>query len=290
MKKILFSLILLTLTTAFIFAQQNILPRLAVVELKHNIGNENIRKDASAMRNLVESRMVTAGKFYIVTRNDIDRLLVEQKIMASEISSTENREKLQIRNINYIVTGDIDVIGNDYSVTIRMLNVINGQIPHSVNNRVNSQDIHNGINLIMTRFLSGITVEDDRILPLNQNNRTYKIGDTGPGGGIIFFVEGNSYMEVSRLLGDYLWNDAVTTSSNFRGGGYNDWYLPSRSELNLIYQNLQRTGIANLGIQTYWSSTRGESNNTAWYQFNISGAQFEGKLNTAYSVRAIRAF
>jgi hypothetical protein len=54
-------------------------------------------------------------------------------------------------------------------------------------------------------------------------------------------------MEVSRLLGAYNWNDAIKAARDYRGGGMNDWYLPSIGELKLIYENLQKAGVINLG-------------------------------------------
>ena len=67
------------------------------------------------------------------------------------------------------------------------------------------------------------------------------IGYAGPGGGTIFYVEGNKVWEVSERLGSATWDDAKTRCYQYRGGGYDDWYLPSKEELNLIYENLVKT-------------------------------------------------
>jgi hypothetical protein len=123
----------------------------------------------------------------------------------------------------------------------------------------------------------------------------YKIGDRGPGGGIVFAVEGNTGMEVSRLLGDYNWDDAVKAVQDYTGGGYNDWYLPSRSELNLIYENLQKAGVVNLGGADlgsgwYWSSSQCNYNFSSWVQYFGDGRQnYEFKIYS-FSVRCVRAF
>jgi hypothetical protein len=83
----------------------------------------------------------------------------------------------------------------------------------------------------------------------------------------------------------------------YGGGGFNDWFLPSKDELNQMYQNkatINSTATANSGsnLQTsdyYWSSTEG-ANNFAWVQSFYNGYQsFNFKDLTDY-VRAVRAF
>ena len=78
-------------------------------------------------------------------------------------------------------------------------------------------------------------------------------------------------------------------------GGYADWYLPSKYELNLMYENIGQGdalglgNIGNLANSFYWSSTEYDSSN-AWIQdFNLGGQFYNGKSNTSF-VRAVRAF
>jgi hypothetical protein len=73
-------------------------------------------------------------------------------------------------------------------------------------------------------------------------------------------------------------------------GGYSDWYLPSKDELNKLYLN--RIAIGGFFGQGYWSST--EINNNvgagAWYQHFRDGYQGTNDKYLNYFVRAIRAF
>ena len=71
-------------------------------------------------------------------------------------------------------------------------------------------------------------------------------------------------------------------------GGYSDWYLPSRDELNLLYIN--NSAIGGFINNGYWSSTE-FGNNNAYSQNFSSGIQTWGyaKSSTFY-VRAIRSF
>jgi hypothetical protein len=69
--------------------------------------------------------------------------------------------------------------------------------------------------------------------------------------------------------------------------GFSDWFLPSRDELNLMYQNRSRIG----GFQNawYWSSSQSNTSN-ALYQHFSNGNQSNYYKSSAGSVRAVRAF
>ncbi len=80
---------------------------------------------------------------------------------------------------------------------------------------------------------------------------------------------------------------AAQLCANYQGGGYGDWYLPSKYELNLLY--LQKDAVGGFASAYYWSSTEG-SNYYAWGQyFNSGGPSTNVKYDTG-RVRAVRAF
>jgi len=120
----------------------------------------------------------------------------------------------------------------------------------------------------------------------------YNIGDKGPGGGIVFHVSGNTYMEVSPDLGKYTWAEAVKAAKNYKGGGFTNWQLPTKEQLNNMYENLiLNKGIGNFG-SNYWSSSEYFDGVSAYIQNfsnNAVGLFHDGKTRT-YSVRAVRSF
>jgi len=71
-------------------------------------------------------------------------------------------------------------------------------------------------------------------------------------------------------------------------GGYSDWYLPSKDELNALWVN--RVAIGGfVNLQGYWSSTEIDSD-SAWYQVFNEGNQGSGSKFGPLYVRAIRSF
>ncbi|MDC1259816.1 DUF1566 domain-containing protein [Flavobacteriaceae bacterium] len=79
------------------------------------------------------------------------------------------------------------------------------------------------------------------------------------------------------------------------GTAYGDWYLPSKYELNLMYENIGQGNVLGLGNvgnfanYFYCSSTELDSANT-WKQSFSSGSQNASNKSSTNNVRAVRAF
>ena len=82
---------------------------------------------------------------------------------------------------------------------------------------------------------------------------------------------------------------AADICANLTLGGYSDWFLPSKDELNEMYLNLHQQGLGGFANSSYWSSTESDNNN-AWYQYFLNGFQSPANKNATISVRAVRAF
>ena len=80
---------------------------------------------------------------------------------------------------------------------------------------------------------------------------------------------------------------AAKMCSNLVQGGYDDWYLPSKDELNKLY--LQKKTIGGFKEACYWSSTETGKYN-AHSQIFDSGFQTANDKSTTFSVRPIRSF
>ncbi len=149
------------------------------------------------------------------------------------------------------------------------------------------------------------------------------IGDTA-GGGIIFYLDGKggglvaaasdqspgvkwgcmgtSISTTKTIVGSGAENTqaiiTVCTESGIAAklcdnlvlNGYDDWFLPSKDELKLMYDNLHQQGFGGFSNSNYWSSSEFNSSNS-WYQNFSNGEQnTASKSGNTIKVRAVRAF
>jgi hypothetical protein len=83
---------------------------------------------------------------------------------------------------------------------------------------------------------------------------------------------------------------AVQQCVNLNHGGFRDWFLPSKAELNLMYSNLKLNNLGGFKNEWYWSSTEVNSEQ-AWRQNFSDGSQSNGNnKDYTYYVRAVRQF
>lgn len=153
----------------------------------------------------------------------------------------------------------------------------------------------------------------------------YKVGDTGPGTGIVFYEdeEFGFLLEAapSDLTGTYAWSDVVNQEITYRAQGYaigtgqantfsiinqenhtssaakacrdlntgekSDWFLPSYDELIEMYE--QRDIIKGFENVVYWTSSEFTATTSSGYDFqnNVGGDSLK---SDTLKVRCIRLF
>jgi len=168
---------------------------------------------------------------------------------------------------------------------------------------------------------------------LSACSKTYKIGDIGPAGGIIFFdkgkeTEGWRYLEAAPESYEFTapWgfsgvavsgtetgigygktnteiivsmtsseraDNAAYRCSMLEINGFNDWFLPSKDELDLMFQALYRRNNDPYSHYRYWSSSVGKDErfNTWRQRFSDGNQSYSGdRRHIEIFVRAVRAF
>jgi len=174
--------------------------------------------------------------------------------------------------------------------------------------------------LVLTAFLSVGCVTTTAVV--------WKVGEPGPAGGLVFYDMGinwfgwryleaapedaslgiqwynGSYVNVKTdtKIGSGMANTeaiiaaqgsgsyAATLCRNLNTGGFSDWFLPSKDELNLLYTVLAKNGVGGFAQNYYYSSSQSYDYVCALSQHFFSGSQDEGAKSDTDHVRAVRAF
>jgi len=86
-------------------------------------------------------------------------------------------------------------------------------------------------------------------------------------------------------------SSAAAQCDSYVIGGFSDWYLPSQTEIQLVFQNAYVVGNLDLG-GIYWTSTQtpGGFGYSAVTYYGTGVANGSTDPSTAYAVRAMRAF
>jgi hypothetical protein len=116
----------------------------------------------------------------------------------------------------------------------------------------------------------------------NKNGKNVVTNATGTARGT-GHSNTNKIVNVQGKTGTY----AALLCFKYKHDGFTDWYLPSKDELNLLYQ--QRNVVGGFGATNYWSSSE-TGKGTAWDQEFGGGFQFKDSKSFTLNVRAIRSF
>ncbi|MDD7913212.1 DUF1566 domain-containing protein [Polaribacter ponticola] len=91
-------------------------------------------------------------------------------------------------------------------------------------------------------------------------------------------------------------NTAAKLCFDYIANGYSDWYLPSRTEMNEIYENreiVNATAVDNEGddlrINDYWTSSNRDQN-YAWIMDVYNGKTTYKVKNNNFLIRPVRKF
>jgi hypothetical protein len=302
----------------------------------------------------LESAIVSGGRLVVVDRANLDKVREEQGFQLSGEVDDESAKSIgKLLGAGAIVTGSLTDLGDVYSLTFKAINIETATVAVSY-----LADLAKSARVETLLASGGGAASGGGVAGTQTAQRgntggnttaqapaqatpapapaeppapvvVYKIGDTGPGGGIVFYDKGNTsggwrYMEAAPSdLGRAQWQSAPREVSGTKDnigsgrqntqligdsgraallcqqynlGEYRDWFLPSKAELDLMYINLKMKDLGNFSDDLYWSSsdsTGGSAWTPAWAQRFSDGYQEGGGIHNkgkTYLVRAIRQF
>jgi TolB-like protein len=257
--------------------------------------------DANMITRVFFIRLGNTNRVSLVDRNVVDRVLREHSFQAGDWSDAQKTAELgRALNSDWIVRGELEAFGDNILVTVQFYDIqtfrfMGGADILLANAAEAMEKMDPLVNRLVETIANSATTMTSRTAPSYTTSEIYKIGDRGPGGGIIFFARDGIYIECSGDIstGSQLWSLANQMANNYDGGGLTGWRLPTRNELDLMFANLR---LRNLGsfdtssssdtssVSGYWSSESG------WMQNFSTGNQRSQPNDHIYRFRAVRQF
>jgi hypothetical protein len=295
--------------------------------------------------NQLEAALVGSGKLVVVDRANLDKIRMEQGFQLSGDVSDESAKAIgQLLGAGAIVTGSFTDLGDAFNLTLKAINMETAAVavsyPADIAKSARIETLlasgggagtgaYSGTARAGAAS-SGVSSAQAPAQPAAPATPAYKVGDTGPAGGIIFYDKGNNsggwrFLEAAPSdLGKAQWQSNRTDVSGtkdttgsgrqntqligdsgraallcmqYNFGGYQDWFLPSKAELDLMYINLKMKDLGRFSDDWYWSSSQSsrEASPTAfadyaWTQRFSDGNQEMKWKGETHSVRAVRQF
>ena len=145
-----------------------------------------------------------------------------------------------------------------------------------------------------TTGLHGVVCDTTDLMDTTSPTIPWSIVNNYPSSAIVSNTDiGTGYSNTDTILKyfDSLPN-AASICNAYNGGGYTDWYMPSKDELNLMFLNLAGRGYGNFSPTNYWSSSDlvFDTKSYAWAQYFVDGNQYYFNKSLPLHVRAVRKF
>ena len=226
----------------------------------------------------VGTNATITGTLKVSGATTVTGTLTLPSLSASKLLGTDGSKGVSTGNL----TGDITTSG--FVATLANSGVISGTYGSSTAVPQITVDSKGRITTITTTAITA------------GGGTTHTISETF-GGGIVFYVTTDGLhgliaetQDQSSSCSWYNAQDVISNPDNHSTDGkkFTDWRLPTKYELNLMYN--ARSTIGNFANPNYWSSTEYGST-IAWSQYFNDGNQsyYFAKSSTIY-VRAVRAF
>jgi len=327
----------------------------------------NIQSDYNNLSEYIIEELIANAvndkSFTVVDRAQLETIRMELKFQVSgEVSDASALEIGKFLGAQTIVTGAISELADRHRMRIRALDVQTTQVQGQYNRNVNTSKTLTALKrggkpssasygtssrteVADNRAGTGRGSASQNTAPERQATPVYKLGDTGPAGGLIFYDKGNNiggwrYLEaaakdlgptnyienpgsfpkdlytlwertyekegravgrgiynteflmtIAQARGGFTW--AVRLCDNYEQNGFDDWFMPSRDELNFMYGNLYLKGLGNFRPEQYWSSTTWTDtwgSYRAWYINFSDGKHDNQNAGQNRRVRPVRQF
>jgi len=202
MKKLCVFVLMLLVVTTVVFAQEK--PTVVIVPFD-TVGVDET--EADVLFEVFTSEFAGLGNARVVDRNSFDKIKAQHSFQSSDWSNSDKIAQLgKALNANMVVTGQLMSFKGSLVATFRMLDVNTVEIVATATERTSgTDDLFEKLGNMAKKLTANL-------ISSSSSTQKYKIGDEGPGGGIVFYyseegfdvfipggsVEKCNYLEVSK--------------------------------------------------------------------------------------------
>jgi len=286
------------------------------------------KDEADSVTELFIAELVKNRTIKVVDRNNFDKIMAEMRFQDSDWADSKRVAQLgKALNANGIIRGTVMSLGGQTVIAATVLDINTAEILSSSTLQMRRIDeVFEKLPPFTAEIVKNLPGASGGNRPTPASGGTYKIGDTGPAGGIVFYDKGSfsngwRYLEAAPaeteftapwggygtnvegtstaigsgkrnteiIVGKLGISSAAGRCSRLDFDGFTDWFLPSEAELDMMYKNLELMGWGGFSGSWYWSSSQ-DNNYLAWIQRFSDGVKGGYSKRDTYSVRAVRAF
>ncbi|MDP3244245.1 MAG: DUF1566 domain-containing protein [bacterium] len=282
--KALFALLLMLLTiSSTLAAEKNNKPEIMTVDNYIAVFDfEVTTSDKGIARPLTESvrrEIVLSGKYKVIDRGNMEKILGEQKLQMSGCVTGECIvEAGQLLGVGKLISGTVSMVGKTYYLTLSLISVKTGEIENVAEDTCKCEvDELIGSTKRLAKKLLGEKVEQPAATEPKPVPTTIAIvpsavpaKETARDGRFIAYDNGTVLDTRTNLMwaakdngSNITWVNAKSYCENYRGGGYTDWRMPTQDELVGLY-DAAKTYKSDCGYDVHLTELIRLTCNWAW--------------------------
>jgi hypothetical protein len=211
--------------------------------------------DKGIARPLTESvrrEIVLSGKYKVIDRGNMEKILGEQKFhMSGCVAGECIVEAGQLLGVGKLISGTVSMVGKTYYLTLSLISVKTGEVENVAEDTCKCEvDELIGSTKRLSKKLLGEKADQpvaSEPTPVSstvsrQSEQQQKIVEIAKDGRFIAYGNETVLDTQTNLMwaakdngGNIKWTDAKVYCENYRGGGYTDWRMPAQNELASLY-------------------------------------------------------
>ena len=240
---------------------------IAVFDLEVRTGDKDI---ALPLTESVRREIVLSGKYKVIDRGNMEKILGEQKLQMSGCVTGECIvEAGQLLGVGKLIGGTVSMVGKTYYLTLSLISVKTGEIENIAEDTCKCEldELLGSTKRLAKKLLGGkvdqiaatapipVTVAEFKDEAIAKTEATAK--ETARDGRFIAYDNGTVLDTRTNLMWaakdngrNINWEEAKIYCENYREGGYTNWRMPTQEELARLY-DMGKTYRSDCGIITH---------------------------------------